>query len=106
MNKQLIAERERRALVVKSDSCRLQTNGGEGNCESVKAISTGDASKKQQQKGRVRRSHIAETEGQSISIISEALKDFDVDVSQYIVGLKYIETFKVIAQKHLSEQPP
>merc|ERR1712178_445407 len=67
MNKQLIAERERRALVVKSDGYRLQTK--------------------------------MEAEGQSISIISEALKDFDVDVSQYIVGLRYIETFKVIAQK-------
>ena len=43
MNKQLIAERERRALVVKSDGYRLQTKMvAEGNCESVKAISTGE----------------------------------------------------------------
>ena len=43
-------------------------------------------------------SEVAEAEGKAISIIADALKDFDVDVSQYIVGLRYIETFKVIAQ--------
>ena len=102
MNKQLIAERERRALVVKSDGYRLQTKMvAEGNCESVKAISTGEMQVRSlTAKGQSEaKTIIAEAEGKSISIISEALKDFDVDVSQYIVGLRYIETFKVIAQK-------
>ena len=102
MNKQLIAERERRALVVKSDGYRLQTKMvAEGNCESVKAISTGEMQVRSlTAKGQSEaKTIIAEAEGKSISIISDALKDFDVDVSQYIVGLRYIETFKVIAQK-------
>merc|ERR1711998_424002 len=43
MNKQLLAERERRALIVSSDGYRLQTKMvAEGNCESVKALSTGE----------------------------------------------------------------
>ena len=101
MNKQLIAERERRALIVSSDGYRLQTKMvAEGNCESVKALSTGEMqvrslTAKGESEARI---IVAEAEGKAISIIADALKDFDVDVSQYIVGLRYIETFKVIAQ--------
>jgi len=101
MNKQLIAERERRALIVSSDGYRLQTKMvAEGNCESVKALSMGkmqvrSLTAKGDSEARI---IVAEAEGQAISIIADALKEFDVDVSQYIVGLRYIETFKVLAQ--------
>merc|ERR1712054_405272 len=70
----------------------------EGNCESVKALSTGEMqvrslTAKGESEARI---IVAEAEGKAISIIADALNDFDV--SQYIVGLRYIETFKVIAQ--------
>jgi len=101
MNKQLIAERERRALIVSSDGYRLQTKMvAEGNCESVKAISSGEMQVRSlTAKGNSEaRTIIAEAEGKAISIIADALQDFDVDVSQYIVGLRYIETFRVLAE--------
>lgn len=100
MNQQLIAERVRRAAIVSSDGYRLQTKMvSEGNCEAMKALSTGEMQVRSlKAKGDSdAKILIAEAEAQAIRLIADGLKDFNVDVTQYIIGLRYIETFRRIA---------
>lgn len=100
MNRQLEAERVRRAAIVQADGYRLQTKMiAEGNCEAIKARSTGQMQvRKLKAKGASdARILVAEAEAKAITVISEALQGFGVDVTQYIIGLKYIETFKNVA---------
>ena len=100
MNRQLEAERIRRAAIVQADGYRLQTKMiAEGNCEAVKARSTGQMQvRKLKAKGDSdAKILVAEAEAKAINLIADGLKGFNVDVTQYIVGLRYIECFKKIA---------
>lgn len=71
----------------------------EGNCEAVKARSTGQMQvRKLKAKGDSdAKILVAEAEAKAINLIADGLKGFNVDVTQYIVGLRYIECFKKIA---------
>lgn len=100
MHKQLSAERVRRAQIVTADGYREQTKTeAEGACQAQIALATGE---KQVTVLRAKgiadsKKLIAEAEAKAVQLISEALQDFDIAPTQYLIGLRYIETLQEIA---------
>lgn len=101
MNKQLIAERERRAMIVTADGDRLQKRlDALGQCEAKKAISKGTQRTKEIiAKGKSdARKTIAQAEAKALQIVGDAVQEFGVSPSQYLIALRYIETFQKVCQ--------
>lgn len=99
MNMQLIAERERRAAIVTADGDRLQKRlDALGQCEAKKAISKGTQRTKEiLAKGQSdARKTIAQAEAKAIQIIGDAVQEYGVSPSQYLIALRYIETFEKV----------
>jgi len=96
MHKQIAAERMRRAAIISADGYREQTKTeAEGECQSNIAISKGEQqvsiiTAKGYSDAKVLK---ASAEAEAIRIIAVALKEFNIDATHYLVGLKYIETF-------------
>merc|ERR1711871_411424 len=99
MHKQLIAERNRRAKIVAADGSRLQKKmGAEGECESKKAISKGTQRKTEiLAKGESdARKLIADANAKALQIVGDVVKEFGATPTQYMIAIKYIETFEKI----------
>ena len=100
MHKQIAAERLRRAAIVTSDGFREQIKTeAEGECQSVISISKGEQQveiikARAESDSRVL---IAKAESESITIISNSLKDFKINATQYLIGIKFIETLTSLA---------
>lgn len=95
MHQQIAAERLRRAAIVTSDGFREQIKTeAEGECQSVISISKGEQQveiikAKAESEARIM---IAKAEAESINIIANSLKDFKINATQYLIGIKFIET--------------
>ena len=99
MHQQLIAERNRRADIVAADGARLQKKmGAEGQCESKKAISKGTQRKTEiLAKGESdARKLIADANAKALQIVGDVVKEFGATPTQYMIAIKYIETFEKI----------
>jgi regulator of protease activity HflC (stomatin/prohibitin superfamily) len=99
MHQQLIAERNRRAKIVAADGSRLQKKmGAEGLCESKKAISKGTQLQTEIiAKGESdARKLIADANSKALKIVGEVVRKYDVLPTQYMIAVKYIETFEKI----------
>jgi len=100
MHKQIAAERMRRAAIITADGYRERVKTeAEGECQSMIALSKGDQqSGVTQAKGQGDARLIkANAEAEAVRIVGAALKDFNIDTTQYLVGIKYIETFTNLA---------
>lgn len=107
MNRQLTAERLRRAEIVQADGYRLKIKmQAEGNCESKKAVSKGQGIAEATQARGVSeaRKIVAQAEAEALGIIDEAVRDYGVSASQYIIALRYIDTLHMIASHATSRQ--
>ena len=100
MHQQLAAERLRRAGIVEAEGYRekLRTEA-EGSAQSTVAIATGDQRvAKILAHGRAdARRLVAHAEAQSVTTVAEALQEFGVNPTSYLVGIKYIEAMTNIA---------
>lgn len=99
MHMQLIAERNRRALIVAADGSRLKKKmGAEGTCESKKAVSKGTQRKTEIiAKGESdARKLIADANAKAIKIVGDVVEKYGAVASQYLIALKYIETFEKV----------
>eukprot|EP00455_Lapot_gusevi_P008945 TRINITY_DN1395_c0_g1_i1.p2 TRINITY_DN1395_c0_g1~~TRINITY_DN1395_c0_g1_i1.p2 ORF type:complete len:339 (+),score=140.40 TRINITY_DN1395_c0_g1_i1:70-1086(+) len=100
MHKQLAAERIRRAAIVTAEGLREQAKTeAEGECQSKIAISKGEQkvtvlATKGTADARV---SLARAEAQALQIVSEALREYGIDATQYMIGLKYIEALLELA---------
>ena len=106
MNQQITAERLRRADIVSADGYRLQSRmQAEGNCESKKAVSKGQgiAIATEARGSAEARKVIAQAEADALKTISDAIKDYGVNGSQYTIAMRYIETMHMIAS-HASKR--
>ena len=106
MNQQITAERLRRADIVSADGYRLQSRmQAEGNCESKKAVSKGQgiAIATEARGSAEARKIIAQAETDALKTISDAIKDYGVNGSQYTIAMRYIETMHMIAS-HASKR--
>jgi len=106
MHKQIAAERIRRAAIITADGYREQVKTeSEGECQSVIALAKGQ----QQVKLILAKAQsdskliVAQAEADGLTMISEALGDTAVDPTQYLIGLRYIDTLVRIAQKAKSK---
>lgn len=102
MDKQLCAERLRRASVLASEGIRdkLRTEA-EGNAGALIAKSKGEQqvmviNSKAAADAKLLK---ANAEAEAIRIIAAALTGFDVDSARYIISLKYIEALKTVSLK-------
>lgn len=100
MHKQIAAERIRRAAIITADGYREQTKTeAEGECQSMISLSKGE----QQVSIITAKGHAdakvlkANAEAEAIRIVAASLREFDVDPTAYLIGLKYIETFTNLA---------
>lgn len=100
MHKQIAAERIRRAAIITADGYREQTKTeAEGECQSMISLSKGE----QQVSIITSKGHSdakvikANAESEAIRIVAGALKDFKIDPTDYLIGVKYIETFTQVA---------
>lgn len=100
MHQQLSAERMRRAAIVSADGQREKMKlEAEGECTSAIALATGDKQVtviRTQGQADARRL-IARAEADSVRIIASALQEYGVDPTQYIIGMKYIESLSSMA---------
>jgi len=100
MHKQIAAERMRRAAIITADGYRERVKTeAEGECQSMIALSKGEqqvgvTNAKGQGEAKVLK---ANADAEAIRIVGAALKEFKVDTTQYLVGIKYIETLTNIA---------
>jgi len=100
MHKQIAAERMRRAIIITADGYREQTKTeAEGESQSMIAVSKGEQqvsviAAKGQGDAKVLK---ANAEAEAIRVVSTSLKEFSLEPTQYLIGLKYIETFTNIA---------
>mmetsp|Transcript_5232 Transcript_5232/g.12991 ORF Transcript_5232/g.12991 Transcript_5232/m.12991 type:complete len:264 (-) Transcript_5232:206-997(-) len=105
MHKQLSAERIRRAAIVTAEGYREQVRTeAEGESQAAIAISMGEASvKRLHAEGQAKSKEVlADAEAKSVEALSATLTLFGVEPTQYIVGLRYLETFLLVAQKAAS----
>jgi regulator of protease activity HflC (stomatin/prohibitin superfamily) len=104
MHKQLAAERTKRAMVVSANGVRekMKTRA-EGYCQSQIALATGAAQVSvQNAKGLAEaRVLIAKAEAGAVETIAKELKPFGVNPTQYLIGLRYIDTFAQISRDAL-----
>ncbi|KYQ89698.1 hypothetical protein DLAC_09666 [Tieghemostelium lacteum] len=102
MHKQISAERVRRANIISAEGYREQTKTeAEGDSQAKISISKGEqlvsiTTSKAQADSKI---IVAQAQAESIKIIGEALKDFNVEPTQYIIGLRYIRSLLEIAKK-------
>lgn len=100
MHKQIAAERMRRAAIITADGYRERVKTeAEGECQSMIALSKGDQQKsvtiaKGQGDAKVLK---ANAEAEAVRIIGNALREFKIETTQYLIGIKYIETLASIA---------
>jgi len=100
MHKQIAAERMRRAAIITADGYRERVKTeAEGECQSMIALSKGEqqvgvTNAKGQGEAKVLK---ANADAEAIRIVGAALKEFKVDTTQYLVGIKYIDTLTSIA---------
>ncbi len=102
MEKQMRAERDRRAAILTAEGQkRSEILKAEGNKEG--AINRAEGAKRakilEAEAEQEARMKIAEGEAIAIKKIAAALKKEGGDPTQYLIALKYIETFKDIAEK-------
>jgi len=101
MHQQLAAERIRRAAIVSAEGYRQQVKTtAEGEMTSMIAQSKGEMEvtiirAKALADAKV---IIAQAEAQAVTDIGDALKDFKIDPTDYLVGTKYMEAFSSIAK--------
>jgi len=101
MHKQLSAERIRRAAIVTAEGYREQVRTeAEGESQAAIAVSTGEAAvKRLHAEGQAKAKEVlAEAEAKSVEALADTLRLFGVEPTQYIVGLRYLETFQLIAK--------
>eukprot|EP01133_Synstelium_polycarpum_P010314 gene10314-12026_t len=102
MHKQISAERVRRANIISAEGFREQTKTqAEGDSQANISLSKG-----RQQVTIITAKALADAkiigaqaEAESIRIIGEALKDYNVEPTQYIIGLKYMTSILEMARK-------
>jgi len=100
MHKQIAAERMRRAAIITADGYRERVKTeAEGECQSMIALSKGE-----QQVGVTIAKGLgdakvlkANADAEAVRIVSVALREFKVDTTQYLIGMKYIETLMNVA---------
>lgn len=100
MHNQLAAERLRRAAIVKAEGFREKVKTeAEGNCQASIALATG-----QQQSTVIKAKAesdskiiVARAEADALKAITDALEDIDVDATQYMIALRYMESLTAIA---------
>lgn len=107
MSKQMIAEREKRALVTKSEGERQESiNLAEGQKkaaieraegEKQAAILTAEGRLEAATRDAKARERLAEAEANATKVVSEAIKNGDRNALNYFVSLKYVEALKEIA---------
>lgn len=100
MHNQLSAERLRRAAIVTAEGYREKVKTeAEGNCQATIALATG-AQQSAIIKAKAKADAkilIARAEATALSTVGEALRDMDVDATQYMIALKYMNAFKSVA---------
>ncbi|EGC28759.1 hypothetical protein DICPUDRAFT_85167 [Dictyostelium purpureum] len=102
MHKQISAERVRRATIIAAEGFREQTKTeAEGDCQAQISISKGKQqvliiSARAQAESKIIQ---AQAEAESIKIIGDALKEYNIEPTQFIIGMKYINTIKDMAKK-------
>jgi len=102
MHTQIAAERLRRANIISAEGFREQTKTeAEGDSQATISISKGT----QQVSIITARAHaeskiiLAQAEAESIKTIGDALKEYNIEPTQYIIGMKYIGTLLDMAKR-------
>lgn len=101
MFKQLEAERNRRAMIVKADGDRMGTKTeAEGERQEIVALSYGQQHVTIINAGAKADAKLAigEAEAQQIRVIGDAFKEVGTDPTDYLIGLKYMEAFVGISK--------
>lgn len=100
MHQQLAAERVRRANIVSSEGYREQTKTeAEGECQSMITISKGEQQAtmlRAKSRGEAKLL-LAKAEAEATKILGKELAEFGVDPTQYLIGLRYIESLQACA---------
>ncbi|EAL70065.1 hypothetical protein DDB_G0274345 [Dictyostelium discoideum AX4] len=102
---QISSERVRRANVISAEGFREQTKTeAEGDCQAQISLSRGRQqvliiSARAEAESKIIE---AQAEADSIKIIGDALKEFNIEPTQYIIGTKYITTLISMAKKSKS----
>ncbi|KAM9997289.1 hypothetical protein ACTFIZ_006658 [Dictyostelium cf. discoideum] len=102
---QISSERVRRANVISAEGFREQTKTeAEGDCQAQISLSRGRQqvliiSARAEAESKIIE---AQAEADSIKIIGDALKEFNIEPTQYIIGTKYIHTLISMAKKSKS----
>ncbi len=95
MSKQMIAEREKRATITKSEGERQAAiNNAEG--EKQAAILTAEGRLAAAQKDAEARERLAAAEAKATTVVSDAVKNGDPRALSYFLGQKYIESLTAI----------
>src|SRR5438093_345854 len=97
MEKQMRAERERRAIIITADAERQsRILSAEGIRQSEINTAEGDKQVKilHVEAEAAARLKMAEAEAQAIERITAAIKNTDNDPTQYLIAIRYIETLK------------
>eukprot|EP01132_Coremiostelium_polycephalum_P002622 gene2622-3251_t len=105
MHKQISAERVRRSMIISAEGFREQTKTeAEGESQSNISLSKG-----RQQVAIITAKANADSkiieanaEAESIKIIDSVLKTFNIEPTQYIIGMKYINTLFEMAKRSKS----
>jgi regulator of protease activity HflC (stomatin/prohibitin superfamily) len=100
MEKQMRAERDRRAMILEAEGHKQakileaegqrqsEVNRAEGERQALALRAAGDAEAKVK---------VAEAEAEAVRKISAAIREAGGDASQYLIALKYLETMKGMA---------
>lgn len=95
MSKQMIAEREKRAAITKSEGERQAAiNNAEGEKQS--AILTAEGRLAAAQKDAEARERLAQAEAKATTMVSEAVQKGDARALSYFLGQKYVESLQSI----------
>mmetsp|Transcript_11346 Transcript_11346/g.33644 ORF Transcript_11346/g.33644 Transcript_11346/m.33644 type:complete len:333 (+) Transcript_11346:99-1097(+) len=100
MHKQLSAERVRRAAIVTAEGYREQVRTeAEGSSQAAIAISNGEAAvQRLRAEGAAKSKEVlADAEARSVETLAQVLKMFGVEPTQYLIGVRYLETFLAVA---------
>lgn len=107
MSQQMIAEREKRALILKSEGERQEAiNRAEGQKraaielaegEKQAAILTAEGRLEAARRDADARERLAEAEANATAVVSKAIKAGEIHAVNYFLGLKYVEALEAIA---------